>query len=284
MGRIILSICAAVVAGLLCGAAQGPSDSARDQERPVYGDNGPRGHVPISADLGRIASALEAQITNDAAEREQEDLDAQKSMAKWAKYMFWAAFASAVLSGLGIVLIYVTFRETRRAANSADAIVDVTRDSAERQLRAYISVDQIMVTSISVGAPLVAWVKVQNRGQTPARNIKIRECVILCTGVPPRKAEVREMSEPHRLHDLGAGQHSNQRTPFEEEPLTEVQVSALKSGHVSFVFATYISYEDVFGKTRRYTFRANLTEDGIKHAEEGEPVYLSLAHKGIRAT
>ena len=64
--------------------------------------------------LNAIETAIRDQITGeDAQQRERQehreisDLDAQQDMAFWAKAMFWAVFASVVLTFAGLCLIWV---------------------------------------------------------------------------------------------------------------------------------------------------------------------------------
>jgi hypothetical protein len=74
--------------------------------------------------------------------RDELDLVAQRKSANWAFVMGGAAVLGMVLSAIGVVLVWITFRATRRAADSAgntyDAFVAVER------ARLKISVQQIL--------------------------------------------------------------------------------------------------------------------------------------------
>jgi 4-hydroxybenzoate polyprenyltransferase len=77
-------------------------------------------------------------------------LDAQWEMVRWTQNIFWIALAFLGLTLAGVVMIALTLRHTRRAAQAAAAAageaekatraandaVDVTRDTAGAQLRA----------------------------------------------------------------------------------------------------------------------------------------------------
>lgn len=93
--------------------------------------------------------------------RDYADLVAQRSSALWAKIMGIAAVIGVALSLLGIVLVAITFNETRKSN-------EIARESMQRQLRAYVGIDEF-VWAIDHGdfRPSIRW---KNTGQTPASN------------------------------------------------------------------------------------------------------------------
>ena len=68
----------------------------------------------------RIAAVLEkADSPKDNPkedERSERDIRAQEQIASWAPKMFWLGAAEIVLTAVGVVLLYLTLRETRSAA------------------------------------------------------------------------------------------------------------------------------------------------------------------------
>ena len=108
--------------------AQPSSERSGENSAAAKSDQSTKQNVNVSASLSRIAGALEAEQRDSASgkaeddERDRRDLEAQEDMADWAQAMFWAAAAQALLSLVGIVLIYITFREARRAADSGDTM------------------------------------------------------------------------------------------------------------------------------------------------------------------
>lgn len=210
MGRTLQITCGIVLAVGLLGATQASDNGQENQTSADSRETSATENVQVAADLGRIASALEAQNANDDPEREQRDLNAQEGMAQWAKWMFWAATAQVLLSAVGIGLIYVTFQQTRRAADAADlmvkesaaatkaaqAAVEVTRLSAEAAkeaamvstatqrpwVKASIEVSQV-VLEVQEGAHVRIESKVvlENVGQSPAILDRWAECrALLC--------------------------------------------------------------------------------------------------------
>lgn len=99
---------------------QGETATARQQDttpEPSYADR-------LLTAIERIEPAIRELIAEEdkvAAEAESRrnhaDLEAQKSMALWAFWMFIASAVSVVLTGVGVVLIWRTLHHTRRAAD-----------------------------------------------------------------------------------------------------------------------------------------------------------------------
>lgn len=97
--------------------------------------------------------------------RDYANLVAQRSSALWAKIMGIAALIGMGLSLVGVVLVWTTFRETRKAN-------EIAREIGEAQVRAYLSLD---VFWEGYGDPNVLNFKysIHNSGQSPARNVAI---------------------------------------------------------------------------------------------------------------
>lgn len=66
-------------------------------------------------------AATEYRLQASDKQREYEDLAAQQKSALWTGIMGWAALIGMGLSAIGAVLVWVTFRETRRGADAAIA-------------------------------------------------------------------------------------------------------------------------------------------------------------------
>ena len=116
------------VAGLAAGYPVGNNASA--QTRPAQNQAGtqqelsPPAANSVENSLARIASTMEAAQADPAADREEQrsesDLQAQRDMAKWAMWMFFAALATTVLTTIGVFLIWRTLLHTRNAAKATE--------------------------------------------------------------------------------------------------------------------------------------------------------------------
>src|SRR3546814_10349501 len=90
-------------------------------------------------------------------------------MALWVRAMFWATVAMAILSAVGIVLIYITFRATRLGAEAAVL--------AQRPwLDMDIEIQGIGVHWTGDGYSMRVELTAKNVGNTPANSV--RTCVL----------------------------------------------------------------------------------------------------------
>ncbi|WP_439476392.1 hypothetical protein [Brevundimonas sp.] len=207
---------------------------------------------------------LEAPDADAKTAREQRDLEAQEAMALWSARMFWATAASVLLSGVGVVLIFLTFRESRRGAEAADLmageaakstlaaikaadIAEAAQKSNEKQMRAYVVVCQTDNVDLVAGQrPAVQYTMI-NRGVTPALDVRVFVCGMEADDAHTAAIKFRPKSGKI---DLGAGQASAQ-TERSDVAVTQAQVDALMQGRRGVVFAIYIRYRDIFGRTHR---------------------------------
>ncbi|MEM1051159.1 MAG: hypothetical protein AAGI28_03610 [Pseudomonadota bacterium] len=122
------------------------------------------------------------------AERNERDLEAQRTMAVWTQAMGKAAVIGTGVGILGLFLIFVTFWETRKAAHAGREANDIARENSHRQLRAYLG-----VTSVKVVSRTLIYVKIKNFGQTPATNVQMET-----------RHEVKESGDLHSVfHPFG---------------------------------------------------------------------------------
>lgn len=100
--------------------------------------------------------------------------EAAQKQAKWTKRQFWITVAE-VLGLLGVVVLTVlTAKAANRSAKAAESAVEVTRISAEHQLRAYIFIKDALRTRREVMDPWVIEIHIKNFGQTPAYRAEFR--------------------------------------------------------------------------------------------------------------
>ncbi len=110
-------------------------------------------------------------------ERDESDLYAQRQMVVWAFIMAVTALISIPLSVAGVFFVWNSLHLTRRATKAAiDAntntllAIDQEQTNAQRQLRAYIHVDEARISYIG-GIDIEAVLKVRNFGNTPAKKV-----------------------------------------------------------------------------------------------------------------
>jgi len=135
--------------------------STQEAQTPPPKQTGPAEIRLTPDDLGRIARTLEAEKTEADSTKEQEradrNLKAQENMAFWAELMFGVGVFELCVTLLGVVLVFLTLRETRRIG--------------EAQVRAYLHITQMTITfRVPDGHPSIK-VTAQNSGQSPAENV-----------------------------------------------------------------------------------------------------------------
>lgn len=151
------------------------------------------------------APSEEAKQDNDS-RRNYADLVAQRSSALWAKIMGIAALIGMGLSGVGVILVWITFRETRKAN-------DIAGDIGFKQLRAYVTVENAIQSDVSFTGDnngfLPVCLTLHNSGSTPATDVRVnlRKHVVI-----ERKAA--HIEETFTSPDIGGQARQNIDLPW----------------------------------------------------------------------
>ncbi len=273
-----------LIALLLAGSAyaQDISDDTGSQPDTEQTEAAPENHSSTSAptildaiqsDITRVAAALEAiraqGEAKDKEEREQSDLNAQWEMAYWAEKMFWATVIQAFFAAIGIGFIWRTLHWTKKAVKEASAAtgvardaVNITKDTAHSELRAYVGVPKAEI-AFPNGRPDEQWLptiklEIRNSGQTPARNVQISSTIAIVDrgGVPSDPVT----EEPKNMGYLGPGQSIfHGRIPQRLRWIIE-KPSLQNGSRVMFVYGR-ITYRDAFDKFRWTDFKFYLLVD-----------------------
>lgn len=125
-------------------------------------------------------------------QRGEYDLSAQESMAKWTQWMFMASIGGLAISGLALLALL-------RSLNQTQTAIKDNRELGERELRAYVVVDDIRAENVERPAPADDDIRVRvdwkNAGQTPARRVRwdinhdVFDSVPVDFNFPPADAE-----------------------------------------------------------------------------------------------
>lgn len=217
----------------------------------------------FQSSIDRIAAVLESQSINPAARRAleiaEQDLQAQRDMAKWAERMFWAAFASVVLTAIGVVLIRQTLVYTKKTLEEAEATskaavraIESTRRLERPYLFANVTTREVDFYSLfetqrKTGRtdlyPRIRY-DIMNRGKTPAI---IKE---YSTGADSRDNSDHPVYSVQR-HDepfvLEPGMVKDQFFVAEHDQISAENVEDFRTGKKPINFYARITYEDVFG-------------------------------------
>ena len=226
----------------------------------------------LSPSLNRIESAIRDLIAQQRAaqgkgpeQHEISDLKAQEGMAFWAKTMFWATVAAVVITFIGILLIKRTLEETKRAAiategmldeakettKAAQAAVEVTSKTAERQLRPYIHVSIAHIKNIEDPDKREVVFIIKNYGQTPAFHMICKVGV----GVKewPLMTGIKDFPEdmPYGVAPMPPSRSSEMFVPVPD--LSKWEEKELQAGRAAIYCYGEVTYDDGFSPVRRYT-------------------------------
>ena len=151
--------------------------------------------------------------------------------------------------------------------------VFISRSTAKRQLRAYVSIGMLNqgLLKDSISGKWVIWYYFENGGATPAYNLTISGNHVLCDN------EDMPLSPAPKSWALGVLGPRDQIFDYQVTALTDEQVDTLRTGHRVLIFYGHIRYRDAF-KSRRYTnfrlftggsepFKGPVDSDLVLHGE-----------------
>jgi hypothetical protein len=200
------------------------------------------------------------------------DVAAQERMAEGTEELVRLTDRQNVITAVeaGLLLITIVFTAwaaiaASRAAGAADKAVEVTSNTARRQLRAYIAAKECVINWENERT-IRAVVTLINTGQTPAYQVK----AWLGIGDDPEGRPPQ--SVPHTSkNDVGSGLTSH--IIGRNGPMSEDLWGRIRSRKTLFYFWGEMTYRDVFDDEHITSFRFMLNPDpketGIVTCGEG---------------
>ena len=172
------------------------------------------------------------------------DVCAQNRMAKAAEVGFWLLLFSLLFAGAAAVASWLTLR--------------TMRDTAKRELRAYISVNPTILFNYGAVQPIRIECIARNHGQTPAFDINyVVEIDVLPLPLPNGFA----FPEPTRevRHNSVVFPNSEMSVWFNREAaLTPQQIATISAGTHNLYLWGRSNYIDAFGDARTVRIRCSL--------------------------
>jgi hypothetical protein len=239
------------------------TNAAKGQQKPEA-DTPPAFPVAVQNDIHGIASALETANNHPYAQedrqRAKDALEAQQDTVFWACLMFCVALLETCVTGAGVFLVWKTLAASRdaaghakRAAYAARDTVNSMEDTAKRQLRAYVNIEE---GGIGGGT---ANITVKNFGQTPANFLTFwADAVVTDRGNPPfARPDGAENSPEISVPPQGS---------FEMHPKIRDSRSRNPADWTFYAFGEF-NYTDIFGKRQSAQFylRAPSTGGAMHH-------------------
>jgi hypothetical protein len=174
--------------------------------------------------------------------------DAAKETAGLSYWGNWIGGFGAVLSFFSILLVLWALKQGREAN-------EIAKDTAKRELRAYVVPTDQEVDRLIVGFQPIFRVKVKNFGQTPARELRCL-CKVQFTDGDPDELPMRFRNIEGKISSVVLGPDDFHVFEYELPDALSIELlNAMGGGGVKPVFAGITCYKDVFGKRHRSTFR-----------------------------
>ncbi|MFN3747983.1 MAG: hypothetical protein ACK4SJ_04775 [Sphingorhabdus sp.] len=141
-----------VGASVQLGYYQQAADQATKHQR--WAKNEIRAGCPSFDNLSKAQCAYQAKQSAEEDERAEYDLYAQRTSALWAAIMAFAALLGIGLSGVGVYLVWTTFRETKRSADVAKDNLDFLKTTNDEQFRPFVYVCEAKYIDVPISETL----------------------------------------------------------------------------------------------------------------------------------
>jgi hypothetical protein len=158
----------------------------------------------------------------------------------------------ATFTALLTVVTALLWWATRRLVKGAE-------DTAERQLRAYLFIDEAQLIVSDAAATVASTIR--NFGQTPAKRIRNTARITIQPAAYPFAFEPLEHVDAPGNAMLGPRTHLNSTQPVQYPQDGYPLLALLESGATTVYFQSLITYEDFFGKTRTTNYTAKTSKN-----------------------
>ncbi len=149
-----------------------------------------------------------------------------------------------------------------RNADAAAKHVQVSEDTAQRQLRAYLSVTRAFAYGMNAETQPTFGVVMKNQGQTPAYHVRLFSRLNWTTE-GPENAVVNFEEPADNIGTVAGGGERTYRSASAGHPWPPGLYDAVMSKQAVLVYSGVIVYRDAFRKRRLTTFMAYLNIDEL---------------------
>jgi hypothetical protein len=212
--------------------------------------------------------------------REQQDLEAQRTMADQAKRMADLTVAQMLIGlltllGLGVTIYYTrhTAMAALRAVEAAQHANKISDRTARQQLRAYISVAEAHAAFAEGNRPIFQII-LANRGQTPAYEV-VGKIAAYARGLPLTEfLSFRSDAETKQIGVMGPSSEFHMRLTGELGFDNDLIVLIAKREMAIFVLGR-IDYKDVFERKWYTEFTVVFDDFSLKDPKHQMPAWIS---------
>ena len=154
-------------------------------------------------------------------------------------------------------------KAAQNSAKAAQDAVETAKDTAKRQLRAYLILKH---PELSIKDNRInIYFLIQNVGQTPSHNASFKIEFAIINGSDPDRIPI-EIDEPNHFPKIFIGRVTAIRTSawIDISKFSKELLSSLKNGSSSMIITTEMMYRDIFMETHhiKNQMRGSFKEDG----------------------
>lgn len=266
-------------------APEGPAHKEESKSEPANNNQAPLDFsaqgVPVQ-DAGATEEACGPRC-QAAEQRENDDLTAQQSMATSTVEIVTATWWQVGIGVVALLLLGFTVHYTRKAAahaqganEAANAVVAVTREIAEKELRAYLSLTPAGVHFD--GEVLSVSVTQRNHGQTPAKNVQYFGVINV---LPYPLLDDHDFPTPNFERDtnvIAPGDEFTVRRQY--RVITHETLDEFRANDERPYFIGALRYEDIYGEVRKTFVCWSYGPDDLSWALDH---FRNLARSGKRS-
>lgn len=186
----------------------------------------------------------------------------EERIADYTEVLAWFTGLLALVSATQIAFLIKADKTARTAADAAKDAVVLSGKAAERQLRAYLSINPDTIPKLDSDDPTVEII-IKNTGETPAYKIGSWVSIEIAP-YPPTALAVRD---GQKRSTLPKSNHHRMFTNL-ERPLTDAEkVAILDGSHVRLYVWGAVNYTDAFDVPRFNHFRFEFGgSDALRHS------------------
>ncbi len=205
--------------------------------------------------------------------------------SKTARWVMWLTGGMLLIAAMQAWFFFVQLRLMRASmkvaqatASATEQTVEAMKDTAHRQLRAYVSIDKAWIKFPEPGVPSVT-VTVKNAGQTPAHDL--RHWIHQWIEKHPLQVELPVPPEGFVMSTslLGAGATHDMRIEHPKPIIKQPFLDQIGTPEATIYVYGQITYKDVFGQHQYLKYR--LMHGG---QTKNPPGILSPCEEGNEAT
>ena len=247
--RILFALAACSLAIAISSSNSYPQPQSEAENKPTTQDKRGTQESPL---------IIQGDITTKASEKpesdrkqEEEKIEIERSLAKYAGWTAAITLLLVLVTGILACFTYKLWVSTHRLVEGAE-------NTAQRQLRAYVSVALAEIIDLKAGFTPVAHLRVKNSGQTPAYDLTAIGGIAMGESFDKLPSPTGPSAMSRSTLHASAITDQFHRTP---RPLTPDEMAALVAGTITLWVYGEFRYRDTFTIQRftKYRFQVGGT-------------------------